>query len=337
MSFITIKNDILEKHLYFDAMNNIYEIFTKEVFDKNIHIPIGFEDLVKIIYNVHQQEVPNISTYKITDTTITLNNNNKIMLAFSGGLDSVYECLRLQELGYDVILMHFKNLNKNIPKETEFAEAFASYIHVPIIIIDVTQPKQFYIDNAVKNQTILSYMIDYGIKYDIQNYSTGNNFADQPLSQGTIGQTITDSTEVFKYFFDGIRTYINNINFVGVEDNMTKYKELEYILHKDPTILKYVYSCINPHRFNNMLNQNNRTKYKVPLMDGRCGSCYKCCMEFILLSELGYYDKEQYKEYIKHCWDIISNSKCSSDTMKREFNKKIPNEIRLQRIKEIKA
>lgn len=337
MGFITIKNNTLEQHIYFDAMNNIYEIFTKENFDKDIHVPFGFEHLVEAIYNVHHQQRPNISTYKITDTNITLNNNNKIMLAFSGGLDSVYECLRLQELGYNVILMHFKNLNRNMPKETEFAEMFASYVNVPIIVVDVTQPKQFYVDNAVKNQTILAYMIDYGIKHDIQNYSTGNNFADQPLTDGTIGQTITDSTEVFEYFFNGIRNYINNINFIGVEDNVTKYKELEYILRKDPTILKYVYSCVNPHRFNNMLNQTNRKKYNVPLMDGRCGSCYKCCMEFILLSELGYYDKEQYKEYIEHCWDIIANSKHSSDTMKKRFNKNIPNKIKLQRIKEIRA
>ena len=131
MGFITIKNNTLEQHIYFDAMNNIYEIFTKENFDKDIHVPFGFEHLVEAIYNVHHQQRPNISTYKITDTNITLNNNNKIMLAFSGGLDSVYECLRLQELGYNVILMHFKNLNRNMPKETEFAEMFASYVNVP--------------------------------------------------------------------------------------------------------------------------------------------------------------------------------------------------------------
>ena len=77
-----------------------------------------------------------------------------------------------------------------------------------------------------------------------------------------------------------------------------------------------------------MLHNNNENKYNIKLLDGRCGSCFKCCMEIILLTELGYYNKNE--ELLKHCWKILSDSKNSH--RKDLFDKHIPLEIRYKNI-----
>ena len=108
---------------------------------------------------------------------------------------------------------------------------------------------------------------------------------------------------------------------------MENYK-LKYFLEHHPNVLNDIYSCISPHRFNASLREHNEKKYNVKLLNGRCGSCFKCCMEAILLAELNYYDKNS--EFINHCWDILAKSKNSH--RKDLFDKKKPLQERYNNI-----
>lgn len=337
MGFVKIVNNVVSNNTFFDITNNMYELFTSEQFDCDVSIYDGFQDLIDTLYEIHNQKAPN-KTILSLDNKYVIESNNKVTLEFSGGLDSVYSALYLKDKGYDVTLLHFDGINKNMPRETEFAINFANKFGFKIECVKVSQPKQFFIDNPIKNQLIASYIIDYNIQNNIGNIANGDSYFDETIEEATIGQTITDTKEVWEKFFNGISRYVDNINCIYVDENITKYKELEYILNNHKDAIENIYSCINPHRFNNMLNKSNSEKYNIPLMYGRCGSCYKCCMEFILLSELGYYDKndDNVKKYIKHCWDIISSSKLSSDSMRINFNKKVSEEDKIKKIKEIK-
>ena len=103
---------------------NNYSIFP---FPEEIKIPVGFEDNVNLIYTKHNLKIPiiNNNNFKINIENNKIFDNRKIIIGASGGLDSTYTALRYKDLGYDIILVHFKNLNKNYPKETEHIKNFA--------------------------------------------------------------------------------------------------------------------------------------------------------------------------------------------------------------------
>ena len=170
-------------------------------------------------------------------------------------------------------------------------------------------------------------MIDYGIQHNINIYALGadNN---THIKDARIGMTITDSIEVNQLFWNGVQKYLPNAELKLIPNDIKKYDRLKYIIEYHNDALNDIYSCITPHRFNNMLHNNNENKYNIKLLDGRCGSCFKCCMEIILLTELGYYNKNE--KLLKHCWKILSDSKNSH--RKDLFDKHIPLEIRYKNI-----
>ena len=64
-------------------------------------------------------------------------------------------------------------------------------------------------------------------------------------------------------------------------------------------------------------------------MNGRCGSCYKCAMEYILLAETGRIRKDP--AFYAHCFDTLATSK----TAHRPdlFAKSLPLAKRLENLK----
>lgn len=318
MAHIDIKHDNTSE-LYKNTLS-MYELFCTEIFPSEVEVLDGFQNLIYLLYKAHGQEPPVIHTHTINPIDLSTSSDKDIILGFSGGLDSAYNALYLHDIGYNVTLMHIKNLNKSYPKEDEFACRFAENHNFNYVEMDAKHyAKEFFIDNPLKNQLILSVMIDYGIMHGINVYSLGADTC-TPINQSTIGMTITDSIEVNECFWDGVKQYIPYATLKFIPNDIKKYDRLKYILLNHPNALNDIYSCITPHRFNNSLHKHNEEKYGIHLLDGRCGSCFKCCMEGILLSELGYYDKDS--EFIKHCWDILANSKNSH--RKDLFNKKIP-------------
>lgn len=324
MEYINILNygdaDIYNCTLY------MYNIFGTNEFPNQLTILDGFQDLIYMLYKKHNINQPLINTITIPMVNI-LNNDKDILVGFSGGLDSAYCAFKLRDKGYNVILFHITNLNKAYPKEDIHAKNFAINNHFEYIeVVAEHLAKEYFIDNPLKDQLILASMIEYGIKNNIKLYTIGAGNATH-IEDATIGMTVTDSIETNQYYWKGVQKYIPNIELKLMPNDITKYDKLKYILERYPQCLNDLYSCISPHRFNKQLHDYNNNKYNIQLLDDRCGSCYKCCMEAILLSELGYYDN---KDFVQHCWDILAKSKNSH--RKDLFNKKIPLDIRYKNI-----
>lgn len=316
-----------KNNTFYDVTSKMYDIFTKEQFDTDIVIEKEFEPLMSELYKKHGQEC-NVSYCSSNIDTITLKRSDNVIVGFSGGLDSAYLALRLRDIGYNVTLMHLKGLNKSYPKEDVFAERFAREAEFDYVELQVRHvSKQFFIDNPLKNQLILSLMLDYGIENDISNFALGADWCTK-LDDSKIGMTITDSIEVNNLYWDAITKYIENAELVFIDDSTKKYERLKYILDNHAECLNNIYSCISPNRFNQHLHNNNEKKFGIDLLDGRCGSCYKCCMEIILLTLLEFYDEDS--GLIDHCWKIMSDSKNSH--RKDLFDKKIPIEQRIKNL-----
>jgi len=310
-----------------DRILKYYNIFCQENFDKNPVVYSGFSNFLKTIYETHEQEfVSNISE-PLIPTPHRLQDNNKLLIGFSGGLDSAYSALDMRDKGYDVTLFHCTGLNKHFPKEDICARQFAEAMDFEFVEVPVEHgQKEFFIDNPIKNQLIMSYMIDYCFAHGIGRVMLGSDLTTK-IEDSTIGMTITDSSDVYYSFISGIQLYVDNLKVHFISSDMPKHLRIQYILLFHPEALEYIYSCISPHRFSNHLKELNEKKYGITLLKDRCGSCYKCCMEYILLYECGYYTDQV---FLDHCYDVLSKSKNAH--RKDLFSKKIPLEERRQSI-----
>ena len=246
---------------------------------------------------------------------IKMSESNDILIGYSSGFDSTYQALRFMDKGYNVILFHCNNLNKSYPDEKIKARGFAKYYNMKLVQVDIEHSEQFFIDNPIKNQLILSLMIDYGIANNINNFALGNNIFES-IKECRSQYGISDSIENFNSFRNGIKKYIDNINFYDIE--IKKHECYKYVAENHFEAFEFVNSCISPHSFKKSLNKHNEDKYGIkPLSKERCMSCYKCAIEYIILSKYGFVELNN--DYLKHCYDVIRKK---SDTI---FTTKISN------------
>lgn len=314
-----------------NKMLEMYRNFTTNPFTTQPVIYKGFEELVKIVYDKYNFEYNDNRVMQIlTEERHSKGDNNRVLIGFSGGLDSAYSALSLRDKGYDVTLFHAKSLNKSYPKESHHAMQFAENLGFTLVTIDITHKgKEAYPDNPFKNQLILSYMYDYARQNNISNLMLGADRTTN-ISDSVIGFTVTDSVNVFDAFMSGLHNIDKNVNLMFIDGDISKFERLRYIINNHKDALDYIYSCIVPHRFNESLHRNNEKKFGIKLLNDRCGSCYKCCMEYILLYELGYYEYNE--KMLKHCYEVLYKSPLSHRP--DLFDKKLPYETRRKNVLE---
>lgn len=255
--------------------------------------------------------------------------SKKVLIALSGGLDSVYYMHKLRDAGYEVHAVHVAGLNKQSAKvETERAGMIAKDAGIEFNLVNFNAPKQTYPDNPFKNQLILSFMLEIGLKKGVYRYALGSDWT-TPLTEAVTGFTITDSIEVNRSFWQGVQSHFPQAELMFIDDHEKKMQRLEYLYIEHRQALEYVSSCISPLRFREHLHDENQKRYGIRLMSGRCGSCYKCSMEYILLAEMGLIRAD--KAYYEHCFDVLATSK----TAHRPdlFAKSLPLEQRLKNLK----
>lgn len=284
-------------------MRQLFELLSGAELPKEIPILKGFEDFYSVLYKRFGQEYKIKAEYtpKIADFEA---KGKRAIVGFSSGLDSTFQALRLKDMGYDVILLHFKNLNKAYPDEFERAKNFAEKFGFNFAYVDIKVSKQEHrIDNIIKNQMILSMAIDLGSILGVKTYAMGN-YTNDKIENCRAEFGLSDSIELFNAFNKGVGKYLKDYRQIGID--LKKKDVYEYVYRNHADAFLYVNSCINPHRFKDSLNRQNRDKYGVEIIPHHCGSCYKCAIEYINLMELGYYPMNE--KYLKKCIDILRKS-----------------------------
>ena len=228
--------------------------------------------------------------------------NNKIMLLFSGGKDSTAMAMKFKEQGYDVYLYFLQGINLSYLDELERAKDVANKLNLPLIVDYIkVSGKGDFLENPTKNQLILTFAINRGIEHGIYKYSYGG-FKEDTIEQSAFDRNFSDSIELFQWYSEGIKEIFKDFEVITPFNN-----EVETLIkmgnHKEYWNLYQ--SCLTPFRYREHLKKTNENKYKINLLENRCGSCWKCCMEYIVWADLGII--EYNKDFYKHCLDIFQN------------------------------
>lgn len=234
--------------------------------------------------------------------------NREVMIGLSGGLDSAYQLHRLQDEGYHVQAVHVDGLNRaTAGVEHEQAREIARIAGAEFIDVKFRAPKQAIPDNPFKNQLVLGMMLDIGIGRWCYRYALGSDWC-TPLSESVIKYTLTDSIEVNRAFWEGVRRHYE-AELIFIDSDAKKLERLAYLAKHHEGTLREISSCVSPLRYRGHLHELNKEKFGDVVWDGRCGSCYKCAMEYILLEMAGAVKTNE--AYLEHCWDVLATSSTS--------------------------
>lgn len=224
-----------------------------------------------------------------------------VIVGFSGGKDSLASTIKLMRAGYIPHLYHVAGINKAYPTEIVAAETLADKLNLQFGASNViVGGHSDYIENPVKNQYILDMMVLFGTRLGVNHYAQGNLLNDtvdeQDLSSG-----YSDSLEMY----DAIEPYLKTINPDYQFHTLLKddTDSLLTIIDYNINLLPYVQSCMMPLRYRKQHNARVREKYKLELMPGSCGHCYKCGIEYLHLAATR--NVPENINYIDYCFELL--------------------------------
>lgn len=106
-----------------------------------------------------------------------------------------------------------------------------------------------------------------------------------PGTSANIRCGLSDNPDVIEPGFAAIEAIAPGLQMIraGLPNDTASLAE---VWASCPDALPVLSSCMAGARFKGSLARGNREKFGVDLMPGRCGSCYKCAMEQIVLAAL---------------------------------------------------
>lgn len=328
-----IQIDCLNKPFLSQDMLNLYDVFNKKWFDRNLEVLSGFIPMVDLIYNRFKQKYEKTSNINLGKHTIQDTKSKDVILGFSAGLDSVFQAIYLKNAGYNVHLFFARNINTyENGLAWKYAQILAEKLGLDLLAMKVTKNlekdthfnpyKQFWPENPMKNQLILSVMSDICLERNWKYLSLGDDF-DLTIDKAVPGVNLTDAREITQTYLSCLENYISNLEFIKIPDGQDKGLRLK-------TILKYnlqddYYSCVTSGRFNKTFRNHTQNKFNVQLFGNNCGKCRKCCMHNLILHYLNI--KTFPKNYIAYCWEKMYTSGKKADY--EFFKPELPLETRI--------
>lgn len=244
------------------------------------------------------------STTSYEPLKLNLKKSKNILLAYSGGKDSTATAIWLRDHKYNVTLYHLHGINQTYKDEWKTAQAMAEKLKLPIVIEDIhIRGAHSYIEHPMKNMVIASRMLEYGIREGLTSQIAFGNFSTSSLNSDPFEVCGGDCNEMWRTYERVVQTIIPEFEVLTPLENMKDTLDI-LLQHKD--IAVGCQSCIGPYRYRDYLHRNNVKKYNIDLPEKRCGSCWKCCLEYIV-----YTDNDMYKysrNFYKHCLDVLKRT-----------------------------
>lgn len=325
-------------------MLRLYDNFNQEVFDREVYNLPYFRDFVNAVYDIHNQDRPKyicVDDWMISPLVDGVNNTKDVVVAFSGGLDSCYLAILLKESGYNVHLLHVRNINGYEGNLSYVAsKAFAQEMGFDYIECVFKRKggkdnkyAQFWKDNTSKNQLITTLMIDICVQNKWNIVALGD---DRSMSADradmTLGINSTDCREVQGAYESCIKNILPDLKFMLIERDINskdanKHDRLLALFNHG--VIDSYYSCVGAGRFNQYNHRENERKFNIRLPKYNCGcSCAKCALHNLLLHYGGSINYP--KDFIDKCWERLWNT--AHGTIEALFAPDIPLDERIDNL-----
>lgn len=303
MEFRTLKFDNYVKgHTH--AMSLLFSMFSNldaiDSFAKEYDIPSSAKSLVTVLLNGLNRVVA-IRYNDVKVKTVDITPTNTVIVAFSGGKDSTATAMKLKNDGYDVRLFYVKGINKSYSDEIDHAKRLADELGLPLHVANVTQHgKTSFKESPVKNQLIASMALDYAIENGYGCTVAFGDFTTDNIGNSQFYESWSDTQEMWSAWLELVRTYVPNAELIIPFET---YNETLDMISERRKILEMVCGCILPYRFRAMTRNNNESKFGIRLLPNRCGSCWKCCTEYVFLADKGVIPFN--KAFYDHCLEFL--------------------------------
>lgn len=305
---VTINTTIKQIPKYLEEIISLYTLYSDmECTQENLNTPrsIFLKEMTEIYeIGADKHYAYNFINYPIKP--ISFKEDNSVIVCCSGGKDSVALAIKLKKQGYHVILYFVKGANKSYPEEAQRIPEIAQYLNVPYYIEERFKfsGKSDFPDNPVKDQLISAMALNYAYEIGCNcNVAFGTTINNDSVTKNSFLTAWSDTLEMQRAFETFIRHYIPKFNYIIDLD--TELETID-IINKNYNILELTQSCVMPYRFRNKLKAINEEKYEIILPEHRCGSCQKCCREYIHFYLAGRYPLN--RSFYKHCLDVFKTS-----------------------------
>lgn len=295
---ISIKQETYDNPLYkgplSDYMLYLYTEMSVKPFPSEIKIPNeAWKEYLDSMYELNGLTPPNyiIDETLVPPLTYDKIDENKVMIALSGGKDSVAVMLRLLDEGRDVTAYFMQNANISYLFEEGKAERIAEKYNVPLIKDKLHRSgKTDYFENQLKNQLMLARMLEYGLQHNCAILHLGEYWDSIGDSETNPDYNMTDNIDMTNRFEHAIQSHVPEFKFDYMFEN--EAYGMSYIITHHPEVIPLIQSCIMPSRY---VKQQLKFSEKYHLhadvehpdqegiMEGRCMNCYKCTMEYMYL------------------------------------------------------
>lgn len=285
-------------------MLRLYNLFS----DKEASAESPFRPCVKPL--IDELSIGCMKNVRYGDTPVQIDlidnaveqRKNVVVVCFSGGKDSVATAAKCRDMGYDVKLFHVHGINHSYPDEVNRAKEIAEYLDLPLYIENVKlSGKTAWQENPVKNQLICTMALDWADNNGFGHRIAFGDFRNDHRERAIFGTNWTDTVEMWNAYSEYIRNDYRDFELLILFDN---YFQTMDAVANDRKLLEMVQGCIAPMRYRDYWRSQNIAKYGADvLLPHRCGSCWKCCREYVHLADNGILPINE--KYYKKCMQTL--------------------------------
>ena len=240
---------------------------------------------------------------------ITRGKKKTIIVCFSGGKDSTATALYYKDRGFNVILYHLHGINKMYKDEYLSAQKVAETLNLPLIMEDIKEigwvsPRYGgWVEHPMKNMMIANRAIQYGLENRLNFDIAFGNFSSSTIEVDDFEICGGDCKELWGIYNGIMQTVIPKFT---VKTPLKDMQDTWRIFFDHMEVVDAVQSCIIPFHYKQRLRKRNELKYGFIVPPNRCGSCWKCAVEYITYVDNDVW--EYNKTWYKHSLEVLVNA-----------------------------
>lgn len=293
-------------HPIFDEMERLYYVTSEDVefplvpyvWDESFESLVGlFNQYGGCNYNFTYTKKPyapiNLPKYSDKD----------VVLCFSGGKDSIATLQKLQAQGYNVYLYYLRGVNAVYDEQYRVID-LAKEFDCEYFIDEVSLSGYHdWIEHPMKNMIIANYAIQYGIRHGIGTKIAFGNYLDSTLEVDNFAFCGGDDIEMWRAYEKIIQRIIPDFHIILCLNNLGETLD---VVCKDSKLLNLSQSCIGRAGLRKYNQNRIEKKYGIILPRNRCGTCYKCAVEYVYMAD--HKLTEYQPDYYKHCIALLAKN-----------------------------